>query len=283
MLKITRSSLLLVLSITLLACAKNQAKVDSSLASDQVSQVSDKAADVDKIMKQFQLSPIFKEVLTTEQLLTFPNEEADLNLTDEQVKKLDDAGLSFLNETPSEIQKMLSPEQIDAVKRGNNPNFTQEQIASMQSMMAGDEEENGLNPIAIGVEAPDFELEDNYGKQRKLSDFRGKYVLIDFWATWCGPCVASLPRLARAYQKVDKSKVEFISVCSRCDDFIEFLNQKNFSWIQLNDLEVTVSDAYGVIGFPMVYLIGPDGKVVYSSLAEKSEEELLAMIAEHTK
>lgn len=113
----------------------------------------------------------------------------------------------------------------------------------------------------VGDQAPDFILKDLSGKTYKLSDFHGKYVFVDFWGTWCPPCIESLPDIKNAYDSLDKNKVAFISICSDCDDLAEFLQQNDLPWLQLIADTKSKND-FSVSEFPTPYLIGPQGKIL---------------------
>lgn len=113
----------------------------------------------------------------------------------------------------------------------------------------------------IGEKAPAFTLKDLSGADRQLSDFKGKYVLVDFWGTWCAPCIEALPKIKKTYAKLDKSKFEVVGICVDCDGLKNFVKENELSWVQLEG-DDDVADAYLVKGFPTMFLIDPDGKVV---------------------
>ena len=124
-----------------------------------------------------------------------------------------------------------------------------------------------------GEKAPDFELYSPKGKKIKLSKLRGKVVLIDFWASWCGPCRKENPNVVEAYRKYRKSKFqngngfEIISVSldRREDRWIEAIEHDNLFWKNHAwDKEGTVSKLYNVSSIPTAFLIDGDGKIVAS-------------------
>ncbi len=148
-------------------------------------------------------------------------------------------------------------------------------------------ENSPLNPDVswLGKQAPDFTLKDLSGKEHKLSDFRGKYVFLDFWGTWCKPCVALLPKIRKAYDQVDKSKIEFIGICVGCHDvdMNEFAKENNLNWLQLVDNdgegEVYVNEVYLINSFPTPLLIDPNGKIVEDGSTEEGYERFLNPMA----
>jgi thiol-disulfide isomerase/thioredoxin len=120
------------------------------------------------------------------------------------------------------------------------------------------------------TEAPEIEGTDLDGKKFKLSDFRGKYVLVDFWATWCGPCIAELPYLRQVHDKF-KDRKDFVMLSVSIDKTIkeprDFLKKNDVPWMQgyIGD-DPGVPSRYGVEGIPSIFLISPDGKIVETEL-----------------
>lgn len=123
-----------------------------------------------------------------------------------------------------------------------------------------------------GAFAPDFTVSDLDGKSFKLSDYRGKYVLLDFWATWCGPCVRETPNMKAAYDAFGKDKrFAIISLSLDSDPAAprKFARSRDTPWKQgfLGDMSSDkVTGTYGVSGIPAIFLIGPDGKIVARDL-----------------
>ncbi len=138
--------------------------------------------------------------------------------------------------------------------------------------------------------APDFNLTDLAGNSIALRELRGKTVILDFWATWCGPCIASFPGMQMA---VDKFKSDesvaflFINTWERGSDVkkmvADFLGKKNYRFHVLLDSDNKVVEAYGVEGIPTKFVIDKNGKIRFKSVgfggdAEKLVEELSLMI-----
>ena len=97
---------------------------------------------------------------------------------------------------------------------GNYKVWAHKIIREFPGSWAAESSKKGLNQIAmIGKPAPAFEYESRDGNMIKLSDLRGKFVLLDIWATWCGPCIGEIPNMIESYEKIDKNKIEFVSVC----------------------------------------------------------------------
>lgn len=123
-----------------------------------------------------------------------------------------------------------------------------------------------------GMAAPDISLPDPSGKNRKLSDLRGKVVLIDFWASWCGPCRRENPNVVRAYEKYKSKGFDIFSVSLDSDGgkWQAAIQQDNLTWKNhVSDLKGWQSAAakqYGVTSIPHTILVGKDGKIVATHL-----------------
>ena len=129
---------------------------------------------------------------------------------------------------------------------------------------------HNLTPVKNTVMAPDFELMDMDEEMKKFSDLRGKVVLLNFWATWCPPCVREMPSMERLHQQIDAEDFEVIAVnqMEDGDQVFAFTGQLEIepTFEILFDSTSRVSRAYGVRGLPTTYLIDKQGKVRYRAV-----------------
>lgn len=112
--------------------------------------------------------------------------------------------------------------------------------------------------------APGFSLVGDQGAGVSLSDYEGKVVLLNFWATWCPPCVSEMPSLNAAYERFrnDGFVVLGISVDEDADEYRDFLRTSGVTFPTARDPERTVSSRYGTMKYPESYLISREGRVL---------------------
>jgi len=130
--------------------------------------------------------------------------------------------------------------------------------------------------------APDFTLKDVDGKLHKLSDYRGKVVMLNFWATWCPPCRFELPSMQRAYEKLKNEGVEFLAINlgEDADTIFTFTADYPVTFPLLMDIDSSVSNKYPVVGLPTSYFVGPSGHLIYRAIGSREwdEKEMLDKI-----
>ena len=122
--------------------------------------------------------------------------------------------------------------------------------------------------LEIGTAVPDFEAPDVMGRPVKLSDFHGKYVVLDFWATWCKDCRAEMPAMKELYNTYGPRDVQFLGVSFDTDlqSLIDYGFENEIAWLQVcNQIkwkENPISVAYDLHWIPTMMLIDPDGKLL---------------------
>jgi peroxiredoxin len=133
--------------------------------------------------------------------------------------------------------------------------------------------------ILTGTHAADFKLKDLEGNEFTLSAVRGKVVLLDFWATWCGPCRRELPSIEKIYQDYSKSGVIIAGVNDEDSGKVKsFVKKNEYSFPTLMDSSRKVHAAFRVRAIPSVLVIGPDGVITKHFIGGRSEKDLRAAL-----
>lgn len=141
------------------------------------------------------------------------------------------------------------------------------------------------NTVAVGKIAPDFTQKDPNDNPISLSSFRGKYVMIDFWASWCAPCRAENPTVVKAYEKYHDKGFEILGVSLDADGakekWMKAIKDDGLTWPQVSDLKYWKSEVvklYGIQGIPLNFLLDPEGRIIARNLRGAALEQKLSEI-----
>ena len=132
-----------------------------------------------------------------------------------------------------------------------------------------------LTPLPGGSPAPDFELLDTEGKLHRLSDYRGKTVILNFWATWCPPCREEIPSMNRAWQQLREEDVVMLAVNMGEDEDTIFVFTADYpaQFPLLLDRDGAVTARWPVKGLPTTYIIAPDGSIAYRAIGGRNWDD----------
>ena len=233
-----------------------------------------------------------KEAIDTQKIAVGDGKSVDVNkryleflMTDKQYKTVLEKGESFIKSGNS------NPEMLDyyvtAYKEVNGEEGLEAKVAELEAAAHNLLVEK-IKSNLISEAAAEFALKDMEGKEVSLSSLKGKVVILDFWATWCGPCKASFPEMQQLVEKYkDNENVAILFVNTfentpkREKDITDFITKNKYDFHVILDAPIkdsrnfVVADSYGIRGIPTKIIISPEGKINYKSVGYEGNGKLL--------
>jgi peroxiredoxin len=262
----------------------SQAVVTGSKANDDYKQLNDLLSDVNERGTALQLQ--YKELHKQKDEEGMKKLEEKFDALDAEEKKIEGDFLSKNTSSPIALY-VLNQLAGYEIKPDEVTPYYKKLSKEVKNSPSGKEFAKRLESArktAIGRPALDFSQADANGKNISLASFRGKYVLVDFWASWCGPCRAENPNVVKAYDKFKSKGFEILGVS--LDDkkakWLAAIEADKLTWTHVSDLKGwknSVADLYGIRAIPQNVLVDPKGKIIAKNLrgedlAAKLEEVL---------
>jgi len=232
------------------------------------------------------LTPLYSQVADIHNAMAINNDPSRLDSFKDKLiahnDKLDKAELDYIRKYPASVISLHLLGYKSSHMNGEQINYAISllDVSLQNTKQVKDMKEYAKRLIgcAEGTKAPDFTLKTKDGNNFSLSERKSKYILIDFWASWCAPCRNALPHVAQLNEMYKKENFEIIGVSldNNIDKWKKALAEDNCTWIQVCDTTGHVARLYAVSAIPLMVLISPDGTILKRILKKEDLDDILS-------